>query len=102
MHLIFCYKENHHFFNKYKGLFIIFFIVANSKAQYVIVPTTTNTGGLTNPFGGTVTPYSDIRYQYIITASELLGAGLSANDILTSIGYSINKIKFLNLPSILR
>jgi gliding motility-associated-like protein len=94
MHLIFCYKENHHFFSKYKGLLIIFFTVAisNSKAQQVIVPTLTSTVALTNPFGGTATAFSDIRYQYILYASELSGAGLSANDILTSIGYNITAV----------
>ena len=95
MHLIFCYKENLHLFNKYKALLIIFFVsasISNSKAQYATAPTTSSTGGLSNPLGGTATAFSDIRYQYILYASELSGAGLSANDILTSIGYNITAV----------
>jgi gliding motility-associated-like protein len=95
MYLIFCYKENLHLFNKYKALLIIFFVsasISNSKAQYATAPTTSSTGGLSNPLGGTGTAYSDLRYQYILYASDLSGAGLSANYVLTSISYFINSL----------
>lgn len=45
---------------------------------------------LSNPFGGTATPYSDLRYQYILLTSDLTTGGLVANDVLKSIGISVS------------
>ena len=70
----------------------LFLVISEAKTQYVTVPSTISSGGLSNPFGGNNIAYSDIRYQYILSASELSGAGLSANNVLTSIGYYINTI----------
>jgi hypothetical protein len=43
-----------------------------------------------NPFGGSTTAYSELRYNYILLASDLKTGGLAVNDVLKSIGFSVS------------
>lgn len=56
--------------------------------QFATQPATVTNTNLSNPFGGTVTSYSDLRYNYVLTVAELTAGGLSSGDILASIGYN--------------
>jgi hypothetical protein len=71
-------------------LHFIVFSSYSGFAQYTPAMPATQTGTtLSNPFGGT-TPYSDLRYQYILLASDLTAGGMVVNDVLKSIGFSVS------------
>ena len=82
----------------FKKLFILFILFSTSitsgLTQSIDVPNNITNGYYINlPFGGNVN-LSDIRYQYIILADELLNVGLKQSDLLKSIGYN-----FINMNS---
>jgi hypothetical protein len=95
-------------------IFGIFFAFHSSISQYAILPATAvNNAWLSNPFGQvnpyTVSPFpanaaqmiqlSDIKYNYILTVSELQIAGLFPNAVLNSIGFHFytNSIPYTGL-----
>lgn len=67
--------------------------------QQVTLPATQTDVTLTNPFGGG-TNFSDLRYNYILTSAQLSTAGLSVNDVLTSIGFNFSNGASTSYPGL--
>ena len=68
--------------------------------QQVTVPAAQTDVTLTNPFGGGGTNYSDLRYNYILTSAQLSTAGLSINNVLTSIGFNFSNGASTSYPGL--
>ncbi len=68
---------------------IIVFISVNSWGQTYTVGTSSGVN-LSNPFP---TEENDSKYQYTLTKAELSAAGLSANSVISSIGYNIGTVQ---------
>lgn len=72
---------------------LIFFCSNIVFGQYTptLPPTNQGWGSLGNmPFGGNTTPYSEMKTQYILLASDLASGGMVTNDVLTSIGFYVS------------
>ena len=76
------------------GFVLFIFLSLFSRVGYAqftpAIPPTISGTNLSNPLGGISSFYSDLRYQYILLASDLSTSGLVANDVLKSIGISVS------------